>query len=144
MVTHFHLADGENSLYLAIATIQTRQNRLKVNGTVGDGSAEAWFEATIGEQIQVQVLPVWDADAEALCQRYDQPQLETALAACLAELRFRSEGYFDPWSGQWQQQIRAEKSSQDLASFPCSALYVRPHQQVGESAPRWQKQQALV
>jgi hypothetical protein len=144
MVTHFHLENCENSLYLAIATIQTRQNRLKVTGTVGDGSAEAWFEAMVGEQIQVQVLPVWDADADALCQRYDQLQLETALADCLAELRFRCEGYFDPWSGCWQQRIMAEKSSCDLASFPYSALRVRPHQQVSESAPRWQKQQALI
>jgi len=144
MVTHFYLADSENSLYLAIATIQTRQNRLKVTGTVGDGSAEAWFEATIGEQIQVQVLPVWDADAEALCQRYDQLQLETALADCLAELRFRSEGYFDPWRGQWQQQIMAEKSSQDLASFPCAALRVHPHPQVSEAVPLWQRQQTVI
>ena len=76
MISHFNLSDSENSFYFEISNIQPVPSGLTITGILGDGSAETWFEAHIGDQLQVCVLPTWEGGRDALCQRYDQNALE--------------------------------------------------------------------
>jgi hypothetical protein len=141
MISHFNLSGSDHSFYLAISTIRQDALGLLVSGTVGDGSAEACFEARIGGQSQVNILPVWEADSNSLCQRYDQSLLELALIDCMDEISFRSKGTFDRINGCWQQQIVAV-AVPSVPIFCQTARRNRPHQQIREAGPVWQKRVA--
>lgn len=138
MVAHFNISDSSHSFYFVISSIRQVADGLFISGTVGDGSAECLFEATLGGTHQVQILPVWDADAEGLCQRYEQSQLEQALSKSLEDVCFRSEGLFDSVSGCWQQYYVAEPKSSSIC-FPQPERQRRPHPYVHESGPVWQQ-----
>lgn len=133
---HFHLCGFENSLYMDISTIQPLASGLELSGTVGDGSAEAWFEAQLGPQIRARVLPVWDEEEETLCRRYDQQELETALQEVLADLSIHCDGQIDPQSGAWRQSFKVNALSSAVNDLPRT---LRPHQQAHEDGPVWQR-----
>lgn len=135
MIFHFNLSGSDASLYFSISTIRQTGEGLRLGGVLGDGSAEDWFEATIGSQIVVQLLPVWQAE-DSLCDRFDQKTLELDLARQISALRFRSEGAFDRASGTWQQHYLAEKPV-SAPVFRFFGRIQRPHQQACERPPQW-------
>lgn len=141
MISHFNLSGSETSFYCAISTIQQDTGGLKVSGIVGDGSAEAWFEARVAEQLQVCVFPIWEGGSDSLCQRYEQSQIEQALVGCFEELSFRSESSFDPESGCWQQQIVAHPKAQLPAPWSLSR-FERSQPRIREAGVIWQAQRA--
>lgn len=138
MISHFNLCGSENSFYFEIATIQQDSAGLKITGIVGDGSAEAWFEGSIGEQLQVCVFPIWEGGSDSLCQRYEQTLIEQGLVSCFEEVSFRSEQAFNPDTGCWQQKIIALAKPTTPAYWPM-ARSERPHLQVCEAAAIWQR-----
>jgi hypothetical protein len=141
MISHFNLSDSENSFYFDISSIQQDSAGLKISGVVGDGSAEAWFEAKVAERLQVCVFPIWEGGGDTLCQRYEQSALEEGLASCFEELSFRSEKTFDPETGCWQQRIVA-LTKPTTPSFWPTAHNGRPHQRIAETGAVWQRQAA--
>ena len=141
MIAHFNLSGSDNSFYFEISKIQQESCGLKIVGIVGDGSAEAWFEASVGEQLRVCVLPVWDGDSDSFCQRYEQSLVEQGLSDCLEEVRFHSEKTFNPATGCWQQKIIA-LPKQTPNSLWAMARTERPHHQVCEKGVIWQRQAA--
>ncbi len=139
MISHFNLSCSDNSLYFEISAIQQDSGGLKITGIVGDGSAEAWFEACVAVQLQVCVLPIWEGGSDSLCQRYDQGAIEQGLIGCLEDVSFRTEKTFDPDTGCWQEKIVAiaKPATPSLWSMPrIERLYLR----VGEKGPIWQGQ----
>ena len=141
MISHFNLSGCENSFYFVITSIQQVTCGLKITGIVGDGSAEAWVEASVGEQLQVCVLPVWEGGKDALCQRYEQGLIEQELRSCLEYVSFRSEKTYNPETCCWQQKIVALLKPQTPAFWP-TARSERPHQQICEMGATWQRQAA--
>lgn len=141
MISHFNLPAGESSFYFEISTIQQDSRGFNLTGVVGDGSAEASFEASVGEQLQVCVLPVWDGGSDSLCQRYEQSTIEQGLVACLEDVRFCCERTFNPEAGCWQQKVvaLAKPSSPAVWSPP---RHDRPYHQVCEAGVSWQRQAA--
>jgi hypothetical protein len=141
MISHFNLSDSDLSFYFEISGILQETSGLKVTGIVGDGSAETWFEARIGEQLQVCVLPIWDAGSDSLCQRYDQNLIEQGIRSALEDVRFCSERLFNRDICCWQQKIVAQ--AQEINSPTGSVRNERPHQHVCESGVVWQRQSAM-
>jgi len=141
MISHFNLSGCENSFYFEISSIQQLSNGLKIAGIVGDGSAEAWFEASVAEQMQVSVLPIWDGGHDALCQRYDQSLIEQALRSCLEDVSFRSEKSFNAEAGCWQQKIVASAKPYTPFVWPVMR-HERPYSRVCEEPAVWQRQLA--
>lgn len=138
MISHFNFTGSDLSLYFDISSIQPQSGGLQISGTVGDGSAEAWFEANVGERLQVRILPVWNAGSEALCQRYDLDLLEQALAERLEDVSFCSELIYDQTSGCWQQQIKAVSKSFNQTFRP--EMRVKwPHLQICEPNATWRQ-----
>lgn len=134
---HFSIDDSANSLYLSISSIRPSAKGLQLSGTVGDGSAEAAFEASLGVRMQVRLIPVWAPGEETLCQRYDQGLLELAVQEALGGISIHSESDFDPASGSWRQCYEAKPRL--VAAYPS----VQPHQarsgsRVHEQGPDWQ------
>jgi len=142
MVSHFNLSDSENSFYFEISNILQDASGLKVSGIVGDGSAETWFEANIGEQLQVCVLPIWDAGSEALCHRYEQSLIEQGLRNALEDVSFCSERTFNHELRCWQQEIVARTKQVISTSVPLSRNE-RPHTHVCEPGAFWQRHVAV-
>ena len=141
MISHFNLPASDNSFYFEIARIQEDACGLKITGIVGDGSAEAWFEAGVGERLQVCVFPIWEGGSDSLCQRYEQSLIEQGLANSLEEVSFRSEKAFDSETGCWQQKIVAIPRLK-TPSFWTLARYDRPRHQVCETGAIWQRRAA--
>lgn len=138
MISHFNFSDRDQSLYFDIETIRPAAGGLLLSGTVGDGSAEDYFEARLGEQLQVRLLPLWEEESDSLCRRYDQGQLERTLAAHLEELSFRSELSFDRSRCCWTQHFSAEACETEHLFRPAARIE-RPHPQVCEPGPLWQR-----
>jgi hypothetical protein len=138
MISHFNLVGYENSFYLEISSIQPSPAGLKVCGIVGDGSAEDWFEACVGEQLKVALLPVWEAEVDSLCQRYDQDLVEEGLRRCLQELSFRSEKSFEPAMGCWHQSFVAVPKPSAAPFWPMGRME-RPHSWICETGPIWRQ-----
>ncbi len=138
---HFNLAESDHSLYFAISEIRHQPSGLLLSGTLGDGSAEDCFEAVIGTRLQVRLLPVWQ-ERDTLSERYGQNRLEQELTTQLGKLQFHSRSGFDPVSGDWQQEFQVETGEQQPL-FRAAGRVCRPHQQVAESGPLWEKQTAV-
>ena len=141
MISHFNLSGSENFFYLDISAIQQHSFGLKITGVVGDGSAEALFEACIGAELQVCVFPIWEDGQDSLCQRYDQSLIEQGLVSCLEDVRFCSEKTFDPDTGSWQQSIIALAKKTNPSLWPVARIEM-PHQHVCEMNAIWQRQAA--
>jgi len=139
MISHFNLPDSENSFYFEISDIQREASGLKIAGILGDGSAETWFEAHIGEHLQVCVLPTWEEESDALCQRYDQGLLEEGLRNALEDVRFCSEQTFNPDLSRWQQRIVA-LAQPTAPPYVLMPRHERPHVHVCETGVVWQRQ----
>ncbi len=139
MISHFNLSGSENFFYLDISAIQQDCCGLKITGVVGDGSAEAWFEACIGAELQVCVFPIWEEGNDSLCQRYDQSLIEQGLVSCLEDVRFCSEKTFDPDTNRWQQNIIAIAKPVNPSLWPAARIE-KPHQHVCELNAIWQRQ----
>ena len=139
MISHFNLSGSENSFYLDISTIQQDSCGLKITGVVGDGSAEARFEASIASRLQVYVFPVWEGGTDSLCQRYDKSLIEQGLVSCLQDVRFCSEKIFDPDTGRWPQTIIALAKPSSPTLWPAARIE-KPHQHVCEMGATWQRQ----
>ncbi len=142
MISHFNLSECENSFYFEISTIQEDAGGLKIAGIVGDGSAEAWFEASVGERLRVCVLPIWEGGSESLCQRYDQGLIEQGLSSCLEDVSFRSEKSFDPAAGCWQQKNVAVAKSKAPSFWSAPPRNGRRHYQICEAGAVWQRRAA--
>ena len=141
MISHFNLSCSDNSLYFEISAIQQDSRGLKITGIVGDGSAEAWFEACVAEQLQVCVLPIWEGGSDSLCQRYDQGAIELGLVGCLEDVSFRTEKAFDPDSGCWREKIVAVARPANPSLWAMSRSE-RPYLRVCENGSVWQRQVA--
>jgi hypothetical protein len=141
MISHFNLSGYENSFYFAISSMQQTSTGLNISGVVGDGSAEDWFEARVGDQLRVALLPIWESEAESLCSRYDQDLLEEGLARCFEELSFRSEKSFNPETGHWLQKIVAVTKPVAAPFWPMGRIE-RPHHWVCEPGVVWKKHQS--
>ncbi|WP_020676564.1 hypothetical protein [Geopsychrobacter electrodiphilus] len=140
MISHFNLSGYENSFYFAISSIQPSSAGLKISGIVGDGSAEDWFEACVGDQLKVVLLPIWESEGDSLSGRYEQEVLEEGLTRCFKELSFRSEKSFNSETGQWLQKFVAVAEPSCAPFWPMSRIE-RPHQWICEPGPVWRKHQ---
>ncbi|MCF6179562.1 MAG: hypothetical protein L3J63_09275 [Geopsychrobacter sp.] len=138
MIAHFNLSETDASFYFAISTIRQQSADIYLCGTIGDGSAEAWFEASAGKTLQVKILPIWDAGCDALCQRYDQEQLEQALLHALEDIHFCSELAYDRAKGCWRQQFSAVPASESRL-FPPAPRVAQPHLHVCEPDLHWRR-----
>ncbi len=137
-MTHFNFPETDISFYFDISSIEQTEGTFQLSGTVGDGSAEAWFEAQVGERTQVCILPIWDGGDEALCQRYDQGRVEQVLAEKLEDLSFHTKLIFDQAQGCWRQQVLASQKSIDMPSR-YEMRFERPHHQVCEPEVIWRQ-----